>query len=363
MNADLRPLKSPSILFILFAVIHAAAQECCHLPAIVGAPQQENDHPFSIGVRYGYTQADELQSGSHAISQTDARKRYNSRPTEMTTHRVEARAAYELSSQYELAVTLPWVRHSMEMQSFMSDHSLCGPMGYYIAQTQGDGYKHKMDTVEGIGDILLEGSVRLLDEGTPKTGHHQLYFVPGLKAPTGDYTVEDHSSHVIPTPYGTHIMQHGGGFDDPCMQPGTGSWDPTAQLDYYYGKERLGVNLMGGYQLTTRNPQGYEYGDVATLGVFPSYQPLSMLRLTTGLRYRHIEGADDHKGRYTDKTNSSKDPASTGGDVTDALLSLDFLPTGRLTLNVGVSLPVWSDLNGIQQKPSELYTVGASVRF
>ena len=58
----------------------------------------------------------------------------------------------------------------------------------------------------------------------------------------------------------------------------------------------------------------------------------------------------------------AKDPANTGGNLTDAVLSLDFLLTSRLTLNAGVSVPVWSDLNGIQMEPGTLYMVGASVR-
>jgi len=356
-------LKRQPIIFILFLLLSASAEECCNWPALPGDTQKQTDHPFSVGVSYGYTQTDELQSGTRSISQKEARKRYDSRPTEMTSQRVEARAAYTISPEYGVALTIPWVRHTMEMQSFMSDHSMCGPSGYYISQTQGDGMKHKMDPVEGLGDILLEGSVRLLEEGTLENGLHQLYLRPGLKTPTGDYKVRDNGYHAIETPFGTHTMQHGGGYVDPCMQPGTGSWDPIAQLDYHFAKDTFGLSLMSGYQLTTRNPEGYEYGDVASFGLFPSYQPTRMLRFTTGLRYRHIEPSDDHEGNYTDKKDMTKDPASTEGDLTDAILSLDFMPIGRLTLNIGVSLPVWSDLNGIQQAPSELYSAGASVRF
>ncbi len=350
---------SPSILFILFLSYSAFAQECCDFPTLPGLAVHEPVQPFSVGISYGYTTTDELQSGTHSVSLATAGKRYPTLPTEMASYRVDARISYTFDERYGVDLSIPWIRNTMSLitaitpkaTTMANDHSCCYWGGRAPSTTQREDAKttllrHSMDPVDGFGDLLIEGSLRLLRKGTPESGLHQLYFRPGLKIPTGDYRVKSNGIYI-----------------DPCMQPGSGSWDPIAQFEYRFAIDKAAVSLMGGYQLATRNPQGYKFGDVASFGIFPSYQPFRMFRLTTGLRYRCIDPSTDHKGRYTDKRMSSKDPANTGADLADAIVSLDFLPTASLTLNVGVSVPVWSDLNGIQQSPGELYTAGASVRF
>jgi hypothetical protein len=322
-----------------------------------------------VGIDYSYTRMAGLQSGTHDISQSAAKHQYAMRPTEMTSRRIDVSAAYSFNPTYQLALTLPWVRNTMNMAHYMTDHSICGLLGYSIDLYQRDGIRHKMAPVQGIGDLTLEGSIRLLDEGTPATGAHRIFLRPGLKLPTGEYKAKsiidsDNGRETIPYwDSGDHDMPMQTPYADPCMQPGTGSWDALAQLAYLYQKEKFGAALTGGYQLTTRNSLGYEYGDSAWIGVFPSYAPFDRLRVTTGLRYRHIARSQDHGGRYTDKTSASQDPASTGGDLVDAVLSLDCYPRHNLTLSLGASIPVWTDLNGIQQKHSTLYTAGMSLQF
>ena len=348
---------------ILSRALAPAADACCDWPDLHDRHAAYEERPFRLGVTYGYTRMDRLQTGTRSISQFQARQSYDMRPTEMTTRRVEARASYVISPAYELRLTMPWVRNTMSMQNFMSDHSVCGDIGYYISDTQGNGYPHKMAAVEGWGDLVLEASLRLLDAGEAESGIHRLYLRPGLKTPTGDYKVTASGKHTIRTPWGPHTMQHGGGYADPCMQPGTGSWDPLLQIDYQWQLDRVAVLTSGGYQRTTRNSLGYEYGDAATLGVYPSYQILRWLSLTTGVRYRHVAQSKDPSGRYTDWKDLTKVPANSGGEYADVLLSLAVIPTPGCVLSFGVSLPLWSDLNGIQMAPGELFTCGVSAAF
>lgn len=312
---------------------------------------------------------DGLQSGTHSVSQKSAKYEYGMRPLKMTSQRVEVDASYTFTPEYQLGISLPWVRNTMEMQHYMTDHTICGEMGYYMKLLQRNGIKYKMNPVDGVGDLIIDGAVRLLDEGTPEDGQHRLYLRPGLKTPTGDYKAKmtsssNNGSETIP--YWNdklHIMKMRTEYADPCMQPGTGSWDPLLQLQYHFQEGAFGTSVIGGYELTTRNPLGYEYGDVASLGIFPSYRPFRRVQLTTGLRYRHVEKSDDRDGKYTDTKNLTTDPVNTGGELTDAILSLDFFPLDNLVLNVGLSCPLWSDLNGIQQSPGNLYTAGLSFRF
>jgi hypothetical protein len=336
---------------------------------LLQASQNESEGRFSVGLDVSHTRMTGLQHGTHDISQSSAKYQYDMRPTKMTSSQLDVNASYAFTPAYELILTLPWVRNTMTMAHYMSDHTICGPLGYYIEQYQRNGIRHKMDAVEGIGDLTVEGSIRMLDEGSPETGSHRIFLRPGLKLPTGEYKAKaridsDNGRETIPYwDLINHVMPRQTPYADPCMQPGTGSWDPIIQLHYLYRQERFGTTLTGGYQLTTRNSLGYEYGDSVWVGVFPSYSLLDWLRITTGLRYRHIEKSQDHGGRYTDKTSASQDPSNSGGDLVDAVLSLDCSPIDNLTLSLGTSIPVWTDLNGIQQKHGNLYTAGVSLRF
>lgn len=363
MSACARHTHTLLPLFLLAALNVAIADECCKLPDLRQVSQAEETVRLTVGVEYGYTQTDSLQDGTHSLSQSEALNHYHSRPTEMTSHRVETYATYAFNPTYELTLALPWIHNSMTMQSFMSDHSTCGLDGAFIRRHQGKGFTHPMGPVEGFGDLLLEGSVRLWTAGDEKSSRQQLFFKPGLKTPTGDYKATESGVQSIQTPYGRREMKHGGGYIDPCMQLGTGSWDPIAQLGYRLDRDRFALDIVSGYQLTTRNSLGYEYGDVASLGLYPSYWLFSKLRLVTGFRHRHVESADDHSGRYTDKETMTKVAANTGGEFTDAVLALDLQPWESVSFNIGVNIPVWSDLNGMQMEPGELYTCGASVRF
>lgn len=363
MNTRARLIHPPALFVLLAVWSRASADECCKMPDLRQVGEARENGRLTVGVGYGFTQTDGLQKGTHSLSQGEALNRYHSRPTEMTSHRIETYATYAFSPAYELTLALPWLYNTMTMQSFMSDHSTCGLDGAFIRRYQGKGFTHKMGPVEGFGDLLLEGSVRLWAEGEEKTGRHQLFFRPGLKTPTGNYKVTDSGTHSIRTPYGMREMKHGGGYVDPCMQLGSGSWDPIAQLGYRLNRDRLALDVVTGYQMATRNSLGYEAGDTASVGLYPSYQLFSRLRLVTGLRHRHVQSSDDHGGRYSDPETLTKDTANTGGEFSEALLALDLQPFETVSFNIGVSVPVWSDLNGMQMTPSELYTCGASVRF
>lgn len=346
-------------MFVLFTAGLALSQECCDWPALpASAFHPEGGSGLSVGLSYGYTRSAGLQSGTRDVSLSSASQTYMHIPTEMTSYRIDAQAAYTFTPIYSASLSIPWMRHTMDMYSItetthtetMTDHSQCGEPEVQgtktVTTTERHTHQHSMDPVEGWGDLRLEGSVRLMNAGAIETGLHQAFFLPGLKTPTGSYRKKD-----------------GGVYVDPCMQPGTGSWDPTAALEYRFSLARFACSAAADYQVTTRNSLGYEYGDVAAFGVYPSYRPFDFLKVSTGLRYRHVDRSQDHEGAYTDLESVTADPANTGGDLVDGVLSLALMPVERLAMSVGVSLPIWDDLNGIQTKPGELYTVGAALRF
>ena len=57
----------------------------------------------------------------------------------------------------------------------------------------------------------------------------------------------------------------------PAMHPGTGSWDPLFSLLHTRMMDSLLLQADATYQLTTRNNQGYEFGDSLALNATGKY--------------------------------------------------------------------------------------------
>src|SRR5437763_1604900 len=92
------------------------------------------------------------------------------------------------------------------------------------------------DTAHGLGDIQLTGRYELIRTGgyVPR---HVLSIVGGIKLPTG---ANDRL-----------------GGDDPHLQLGSGSWDPSAGLWYTYGDHPWTWYAGSTFRLSTANSRGF----------------------------------------------------------------------------------------------------------
>ncbi len=108
----------------------------------------------------------------------------------------------------------------------------------------------------GLGDASLLGNVEVL--GTKNADaplQQKLLAGGGLKLPTGRHDA---------------LASMG---DDglPNMQPGTGSWDFLANVNYTIRKKGMGVNADVTYTQTTANHEGYKYGNRLSAGLTGFY--------------------------------------------------------------------------------------------
>jgi hypothetical protein len=111
-------------------------------------------------------------------------------------------------------------------------------------------------SVTGIGDITALANVRIAGIKTEgKIWQHNLQAGGGVKLPTGLYDAAS-----IQTAEGL-----------PNMQPGTGSWDFTANTNYTVRRKAIGLNLDASYTFTTPNSYSYKYGNRASAGILGFY--------------------------------------------------------------------------------------------
>lgn len=108
----------------------------------------------------------------------------------------------------------------------------------------------------GLGDASVMANILIVKE---KDGNrkwqHQLLAGGGLKLPTGSYTgISEQDKQGIPN-----------------MQPGTGSWDFLANVNYTIRRKNTGLNADLAYTMTTANGQNYKFGNRFNAGLLGFY--------------------------------------------------------------------------------------------
>jgi len=188
-----------------------------------------------------------------------------------------------------------------------------------------------MTPVSNPGDATIMGLYRIhADREIRPTDVVTLGF--GIKTPTGSST-ERRSN-------GTLIHAH--------MQPGTGSWDPLLSLLYTKMMDSFLVQADATYQLTTRNNEGYEFGDSLALNATAKYAVIKEFNVLAGLTFLNVNKAKDKNGKYYDPTSLMDDPANTGGESIWFSPGIQILPFKNGMIDLKYQVPLWEKVNGVQ---------------
>jgi len=108
----------------------------------------------------------------------------------------------------------------------------------------------------------------------------------------------------LPTGRSRLVDRHDGGFYDPTMQPGSGSWDAVGALQYGMRKAGLDWSLSGSYQMATTSGLEYRFGDEAIAG-FGLSRDLGRFTASCLVKGHHL-GRSEYRGQGV---------ASTGGSM------------------------------------------------
>lgn len=101
------------------------------------------------------------------------------------------------------------------------------------------------ETISGIGDLTVMGlyTIYKTPSDSMPTYSHKLQFGAGIKAPTGQYKVNNNATL------------------NPSFQLGTGSWDYLLVAEYVIKRKQLGFNSVFSYTYKTENQKQYQFGN------------------------------------------------------------------------------------------------------
>ena len=279
---------------------------------------------FGLSLMYENSEMSTIKSGSDSLSPDMAIDNNWSSgssykvPVTMRMRKYTIAAFRPVNEKLQLAVYVPYVINDMDMRSKSG-------MGMVMDM--------KMPRAEGLGDITLFGLYTLYTDAPVRPGS-RLSLGFGLKTPTGS-TEERTASGAL-----THAM----------MQPGSGSWDPVAMINYMKGYYPLVLQANLFYQLTTEGRNGYEYGDQLTIDLISRYQVSDYVAAGLDLNGIYAGKDTDHDGRYSFPATSLADnPANTG--ITSVLLSAVLqakVPESRASGELKFQVPVYQNANGEQ---------------
>ncbi len=283
---------------------------------------------------YSFTRMDRLQEGTTARTLYDvsASTAYTSLPVHMDMIKYTVSAGYGISPRFKVFASLPYLRNTMDMT---------------MSRGVGLGWMEMtMAPVSSPGDATIMGLYRLFVD-QPLQPAAALSVGLGIKTPTGSSTVT--------TAGGEYLHAH--------MQPGTGSWDPLLSLLFTRMLNTIDLQADVTRQFTTRNRQGYEFGDSTSMTVSARYTAWRLIDPTLGVTFLHAAGASDREGRYSDPASLMDDPANTGGDSLWIAPGIELFPHRQMAVTAKIQVPVWEKVNGIQLVSSYRLVSGISYRF
>lgn len=315
-----------------------AAGLCCQLSSGVqeslsgvAAPASEE---VSVQFTYSFTRMDKLKQGtsSKSLDEASASTSYTSLPVGMDMIKYTLTAGYGFSPRFKGFVSMPYLRNAMDMT--MSNGVGLGWMDM------------TMEPISAPGDATVMGLYRIYTDREIRP-NRALTAGIGVKTATGSST-ETTSS-------GQYVHAH--------MQPGTGSWDPLVSLLYTQMVNPFLMQADVTHQFSTRNRQGYEFGDSTAINLGATYAVVREFNVSAGLTYLHVGRASDRDGKYTNLNSLMDDPANTGGDSLWVSPGIHAFPIKNAIVDMKVQFPVWENVNGIQLVTRYRLVIGMAYRF
>ena len=207
---------------------------------------------------------------------------------------------------------------------------------------------HPHDDINELGDASVLLQYKVYDD------KFKVALLAGLKAPTGkdDVTFE---GEVL----------------EADLQSGTGSWDLFAGVAFTKDFEDLSLHSDLLYKYNNKGAGNSDLGDIFTYNVALSYNLVdhkSHVSLTESEKENHhgysvdtfIEVNGERAGK--DRFNGSKS-SNTGHNIVFATTGLQVSTEDNYSAFFSVSVPVYQDMNGVQNDVSYRATIGIGKSF
>jgi len=198
----------------------------------------------------------------------------------------------------------------------------------------------KADHITGIGDLTLVALYQVYN--TPpdsnSTFKQRLFLGGGVKFPTGVYQETNSNGEL-----------------KPLLQPGTGSFDFVAGLNYLAKIKKTGLNVDITYRINTTNKNSFQFANRFNATALFFYQtPLKAFTImpSTGVYFEQAV-MDLDNNTYLQ---------NTGGEVLFGQFGIDIYYK-KFSLNFGCQTPVYENLFGEQGENQNRFIVGLNYAF
>ena len=301
-----------------------------HAPIGVSGDHLMREGELMLSYRYMSMAMDGNRIGTDSVSTPLAGYMVSPLSMDMEMHMLGG--MYALSDKLTLMLMLPYASISM-------DHRV--NMGGAEFTTESS----------GIGDVKLSSTYGLF----AKPGSDFLFNF-SINIPTGSIDEKDNTtdSNEVHLPY--------------PMQLGSGTWDFIPGLTYVQTYDSWSWGMQGLYTLRTgTNDNGYTLGNIADLTAWMAKKVARSTSLSIrfkALDWGNIDGTDN-KLKLLPAMVPTADPNLRGGTRVDALVGINFVPSGLRSLRLAaeVGAPVYQKLDGPQLETDLIFTLGAQYTF
>ncbi len=299
-----------------------------HAPISVMSDHMHGKGEWMFSYRYMSMNMENLKQGKGDASFDDALTDYMVTPTKMPMNMYMLGAMYAPSDRITLMVMFNYLNMEMDHITRMG--------GTFTTEAS------------GFGDIQISGLYKFFNKNK-QSMHGQL----GFSIPTGSVTESD----VIPASAPNEVE-----LPYP-MQIGSGTFDANLGLTYLcqgnlfsYGAQLKGTFRFG------KNDREYSYGNRYSLNNWLAVKTTDWLSFSVRVEGSIIGRINDIDPNLNPMMVITADTNNSGGNRINSGLGFNtYIPNGvlkNLRLGFEFGYPLYQDLNGIQLKNKETFTLG-----
>jgi len=288
-----------------------------------------------------------LQSGSNDVNVSSvlgmpAAGLYMAAPTSMDMTMLNFAAGYSFTDDFFAGVMGMYTDNRMDMRFNSTMQTMTGQTGFTMKS-------------KGIMDTMLMAKYRLYADD-PMIPSQETSLFAGLSMPTGSID-ERNTTHPLAMRQ-KELLPYG-------MQLGSGTWDPIIGALYQGSTSPWWWGVDARYTLRTgANKRGYRLGNRTQLDAYLMYQPHVQFVIYGELNgdwQQRLHGQADEalsgaSGHAIQGAAASPymtplwNPANTGKQQVFTTLGVQWQPVPLQIVDVGVQLPVYQRMNGLQLK-------------
>ncbi|OIO68644.1 MAG: hypothetical protein COW19_02625 [Zetaproteobacteria bacterium CG12_big_fil_rev_8_21_14_0_65_55_1124] len=304
-------------------------------------------HEFRFKIQPMQMHMSGLRSGTNDVAPASilgmpAAGKYMAAPTSMDMRMLSLSAGYSFTDDFFAGVMGMYGENDMDMQFSSMMQTTTGVAGYTMKS-------------KGLMDTMLMTKYRIYADDTLIPTQQASLFL-GLSMPTGSIDKRN-TAHPLAMRR-TELLPY-------AMQMGSGTWDPIvgalfqgSSSPWWWGADARYTVRAG------NNKRGYHLGNRTQLDAYVMYQPHYALLLygqingdiigkIKGEADEAVSGASGHatQGSATSTYMTPMwDPASIGKKQIFATLGVQWQPMPLQIVDIGVQLPLYQRMDGLQMK-------------